>query len=260
MASHCCLLFITGAKEGASSPVCFLSGHQPDDFWVPGWPQSFCQFLSRNKATSSQVLALPQGPPEWWVLRVRQNGLPPLYLKLQGRALVLQLPMNTDLSVPVLASFGLKRARYSILVWSLNFFLYTFYLFIYLFFYMVLRIERSILHMLGEQLLPLSHNPKPWSLNIFPHVFHLCGPRSAPSDLTESDCPLLPTTALQRPEDKQYIFSLFQAKTVSFTPSWIVHWWESIVVQSELSVLEIPYHNLLTSCYFTSQRQDHYEE
>lgn len=114
MASHCCLLFITGAKEGASSPVCFLSGHQPDDFWVPGWPQSFCQFLSRNKATSSQVLALPQGPPEWWVLRSRQNGLPPLYLKLEGRAPVPQLPMNTDLGIPVLISLGLKRARCSI--------------------------------------------------------------------------------------------------------------------------------------------------
>lgn len=53
MESHCCLLFITGAKEGASSPVSFLSGHQPDNCWIPGWPQSFCQSLSRSPAPFS---------------------------------------------------------------------------------------------------------------------------------------------------------------------------------------------------------------
>lgn len=41
MESHCCLLFITGAKECASSPVSFLSGHQPDNCWIPGWPKAF---------------------------------------------------------------------------------------------------------------------------------------------------------------------------------------------------------------------------
>lgn len=39
------MLIIAGAKKGTSFLVSFLSGHQPDNCWVPGWLQSFCAFL-----------------------------------------------------------------------------------------------------------------------------------------------------------------------------------------------------------------------
>ena len=65
--------------------------------------------------------------------------------------------------------------------------------------------------------------------------FHLWGPSSAPSDLTEHDCPLLPTTAPQWSQDREYIFSWVFSK-----PNRLIHpkqsstVGKSIVLQSEL--------------------------
>lgn len=58
------------------------------------------------------------------------------------------------------------------------------------------------------------------SSNLFPCSFHLWGPSSVPSDLTEHDCPLFPMTASQRSQDREHTYSsLLQDKTASFTLS-----------------------------------------
>lgn len=192
MSSHCCLLFITGAKESASSLVGFLSGHHPD-FWVPGWPQSFCQFLSRSPTLPSYGPVPPGGPP--WMMGLKRqtewmSSLMPHQVR-ERRDYIPQWPMNM-----YLCRFSSRLA-------------------------LALRVPNA-------QFLV-------WAQNFFPYTFHLWGPSSVPSDLTERDCPLLPMTAPQRPQDRGHIFSWAFSKPKSFIhPKQSSAVGKSIVFQSEL--------------------------